>query len=241
MSLAAPFLLLPGHMCDARLWSRVIPNLARNGIGAVSVDFGDGGTISEIARYVLNGAPEAFVAVGFSMGGIVALEIARQAPERLLGLVLADTNPGPDLLDRASARLGQQQRVRSGALRNVVLEDLKPQYFGASGERCVDIRELVLAMALDLGADVFLRQSEALRHRPDARPVLSGIRCPTLLVCGAEDALCPPAWHFTMAEDISRARVAIVEGAGHMLPLERPDEFSAILVDWAGHHFGGKQ
>lgn len=224
---AEPLLLLPGHMCDARLWSAAtIPDQFFH------ADLTHDDRIAGMAARALTEGPPRFIAAGLSMGGIVALEIARAAPERLAGLVLIDTNAGADLPERAAARLAHQQGVRDGHLRDIVGEEMKPAYLAAKNRGRQDLLDLLMAMAEDLGAGVFLRQSEAIRTRPDAHAVLGAIACPTLVMCGAEDRLCPPEWHRDMADAIPGARLEVIDGAGHLPPLEQPALFSNLLVTW---------
>lgn len=223
--------LIPGNMCDGRLWTDGIRSALP---GAVDADTGSDDTIDAMARRAMSAASGPLLPVGFSMGGIVALAIARLAPERVAGLVLLDTNPGADLPERAAARPAQQAAVRSGGLERVVVEELKPNYLAGQNSSDHVLRALLLDMALSLGDDIFISQSEALRTRPDQRMVLGALAVPVLLACGAEDRLCPPAWHRAMAADAARATLHVVEGAGHMLPLERPDQLAAIIADW-GH------
>lgn len=220
-------LLLPGHMCDARLWLwATLPH------PAIHADLTRDDRIGAMAARVLADAPPRFVAAGLSMGGIVALEIARTAPDRLAGLVLIDTNAGADLPERAAARLAHQGRVLGGALREIVGEEMKPAYLAAENRERRDILDLVMAMAEDLGPDVFVRQSEAIRTRPDARGALIGIMCPTLIMCGADDRLCPPEWHRDMAAAIRGAELHVIDGSGHLPPLEQPERFSHFLGAW---------
>jgi pimeloyl-ACP methyl ester carboxylesterase len=193
-----------------------------------------GDTIDALAADVLASSPEKFVLVGFSLGGIVALEVVRQAPQRLLGLVLVDANAGADLPERSRARLDQQQRVREGHLRSVVTEELKPAYLAHENRCRQDLLQLFMEMALDCGPDVFLKQSEALRTRPDARFVLGGIKVPTLVIGGEEDALCPPLWQASLSGAIAGSQLEILKGAGHMTPLEQPARFNSILLGWLG-------
>lgn len=229
---AAPLLLLPGHMCDARLWSTAdLPGADLPGKVAYA-DLTRDDRIAAMAARVLGRAPERFVAMGLSMGGIVALEIARIAPERLAGLVLIDTNAQADLPERSAARIAHQQSVRDGRLRDIVGEEMKPAYLAAENRGRRDILDLLMAMADDLGADVFIRQSEAIRTRPDARAVLGGILCRTLVTCGAEDRLCPPEWHRDMTGAIPGATLHVIDGAGHMPPLEQPERFSHVVTTW---------
>jgi pimeloyl-ACP methyl ester carboxylesterase len=225
-------LLLPGNMCDARLWCGL------EGLPAIHADLTRDDTITAMAARALADNPGALMPIGFSMGGIVALEMARQAPKRIKGLILVDTNAGADLPERAAVRPAQQQRVRGGELARIVADELKPAYLAI--QNCDDpaIRSLVFDMAMGLGEDVFVQQSEALRTRADLAPVLDAFAGPVLLVCGAEDALCPPAWHQAMAARCRNAELRVIAGAGHLAPLEQPQPFKATLVDWLTRHFG---
>lgn len=230
-----PFLRLAGHMCDARLWH------GRDWGGPpLDADLGRDDSIAGMARTALAAAPERFVAVGFSMGGIVALEIARVAPERLAGLVLLDTNPGADTPARRDLRARQQAAVRAGRLEEVVRDELKPNYLAAANRARADLLALTMAMAMDLGPDVFLRQSEALKTRTDNWAALRAFPAPVLVVCGAEDALCPPALHEEIAAAAPCAELHVVEGAGHLLPLEQPRALSARIAGWAARHRSGE-
>lgn len=221
--------LLPGNMCDARLWTAEVRAALP---GAVDADLSRDETIDAMAARALAQVEGPLLPVGFSMGGIVALAMARLAPERIAGLALIDTNPSADLLERAAVRPRQQADVRRGELERVVVEELKPNYLARANRGDVALLALLRDMALTLGADVFVRQSEALRTRPDQRGVLATLAVPVLIACGAEDDLCPPAWHEAMAADARSATLHVVGGAGHMLPLEQPGRLAAILEQW---------
>jgi pimeloyl-ACP methyl ester carboxylesterase len=214
------------------MWIPAVHAVERAGFETSTNLLQAGDTIGALAADVLASAPERFVLVGFSLGGIVALEVARQAPERLLGLVLVDANAGADLAERSRARLEQQQRVREGKLQAVVAEELKPAYLAKENRLRTDLLQLFMEMAQDCGPDVFLKQSEALRKRPDSRFVLGGIKMPTLVIGGEEDALCPPEWQAFLAGAIAGSQLEILKGAGHMSPLEQPALFNSILLDW---------
>jgi pimeloyl-ACP methyl ester carboxylesterase len=221
-------------MCDQRVWASIPSEMRSDGRNIYFADLSTQSSIGQMAKDVLASAPDVpFVAVGFSMGAIVALELARVAPDRIAGLVLIALNASADLPERSAIRPLQQRRVSDGQLAEVVRDELKPNYLALSNKGNSDILRLTMEMAVDLGAEVFVRQSEALRTRPDLRPVLPGIRVPTLLLCGAEDALCPPEWHQTWADRIGpAAELEVVEDAGHLLPLERPARTSDALIGW---------
>ena len=221
--------LLAGNMCDARLWTREVRACLRH---AVDADLSLDDTVDAMARRALAAVEGPLLPVGFSMGGIVALRMADLAPERIAGLVLLDTNAAADLPERAAARPRQQADVRAGALERVVVEELKPNYLAAANRGDAALLDLLRDMAMGLGPDVFVRQSEGLRTRPDQRRVLPTLDVPVLLACGAEDRLCPPDWHRDMAATAPRATLHVVEDAGHMLPLERPDALARHLDRW---------
>ena len=229
--------LLAGNMCDQRVWRDMPCALAPL---AVHADLTRDDTISAMARRTLAESEGMLIPIGLSMGGIVALEMARQAPTRIVGMVLSDTNAGADLPERAAARPKQQERVRDGALETLVADELKPAYLADANRDDQPLRALILQMAVDLGEDVFVRQSEALRTRADLRDVLDMFGGPILLTCGAEDRLCPPEWHHAMAARCANARVEIIDGSGHLLPLEQPGEFWARVTAWLGQHWGMK-
>ena len=230
--MSTPLLLLPGHMCDVRLWSDCAPPLRGAGCTLRFAELTSAASIETLADDALALAPPTFIAVGFSMGGIVALTMARRAPGRVKGLVLIDTTADADGPARLKTRLDLEHRVRAGDLADVVRDDLKPRYFASTTSSDHPARALSFQMAVELGADVFLRQSAALRARIDLRSHLHEIAAPTLLLCGAQDTLCPPTLHDAMAEALPSARVVVVPDAGHMTPLEQPFYFAGAVLRW---------
>lgn len=224
-------LLIPGNMCDARVWPDAV-RAAFDGVTVLDADLTRDGTIAALAARALALTAGPLLPIGFSMGGIVALEMARQAPERICGLVLADANSGADLPERAVVRPAQQARVRGGELATIVADELKPNYLAAANRGDAALKALLFDMAIGLGDDVFCRQSEALRTRADNSAVLDDFAGPVLLLVGAEDALCPPAWHTAVAARARHPTLHIVAGAGHMLPLEQPVAVARHLTDW---------
>lgn len=233
MTMRPTLLLLPGNMCDARLWRGIEPYLEGWPVVCPLLDSDD--SIAGMAERVLADTGGPVIPVGFSMGGIAALMIAALAPERIAALALLDTNASADLPERAAVRPAQQQAVRDGALESIVLDQLMPNYLAAANAGDAGLRALILEMALDLGTDVFVRQSEALRTRPDQRAIVAKLDKPLFLACGSEDRLCPPEWHRRMAGEAADAELHIIEGAGHMLPLEQPDRLGSALKAWLAH------
>ncbi len=177
----------------------------------------------EMARNVLRDAPGEFAMVGLSMGGILAFEIWRQAPQRVTHLGLLDTNPHAESPDRQSMRLEQIAAAASGRLRELATESLKPIYLAAAHRDDDVLLSTILDMVMDLGADVFRSQSLALRSRIDSVSTLGTISCPTLVMCGDEDRICPPVYHQFMAAEIPHARLKIIDSCGHLSSMEQPE------------------
>lgn len=228
--MSEPLLLLPGMMCDDRLFG---PQAAAFG-DEREVFHGDitgASDMSTLAGQVLDEAPDRFALAGLSMGGIVAMEVVRQAPERVTRLALLDTNPRAELPEVKARRAPQIEAVRAGGLARVMREELKPNYL-TEGPRYDEILDLCMAMALDLGPQVFERQSIALRDRPDQQDTLRSVRVPTLILCGREDALCPVERHELMHDLIAGSRLVVVDEAGHMPTLEQPEAVTAAMARW---------
>jgi pimeloyl-ACP methyl ester carboxylesterase len=226
-------LLLPGNMCDARLWAPLGARLDAAGIGWSVGDLATQESIGAMAADMLAPHEGMLLPVGFSMGAIAAVEMARQAPERIAAMALLGFNATADLPERAVIRPRQQADVRAGRLAQVIADELKPHYLAAANRDNEALRTLTMAMAMELGPDVFVRQSEALRTRADLTPVLPTLKMPMLLGCGAEDRLCPPEWHARWRAMIGpRAQVRVFADAGHLLPLEQPDALADVLIGW---------
>lgn len=228
--MAEPLVFLPGMMCDARLFGPQIAELSSEFSLMVS-PVTRGERIEEIASGLLDELPNRFALAGLSMGGIVAMELLRRAPDRITRLALFDTTPLAETPQAATAREPQIVKVRAGRLGQVMREDMLPNYLGPGPYRN-EISELVLDMADALGPDVFVRQSRALQRRRDQQGTLRKCRVPTLVLCGEHDALCPVKRHTFMAELIHGAELRILEGAGHLPTLETPAETTQALRDW---------
>ncbi len=226
--MSEPLILLPGMMCDARLYGPQITALSGHAPRVLSLD---AETTAEMAEAVLAAAPQRFALAGLSMGGIVAMEVMAMAPARVTRLALMDTNPKAESTEVAAARAPQMARVEAGHLAAVMREEMKPNYL-ADGPNRAAILDLVLEMAMACGPGAFLRQSRALMTRPVRQDTLRTVTVPTLILCGAEDRLCPPHRHTLMAELIPHATLRIVPKAGHLPTLEQPVETNAALLDW---------
>lgn len=223
--------LLPGNMCDSRMW-RELPAALFAGAQIIHADLTQDATIEAMAARALKSATGSLLPVGFSMGAIVAVEMARIAPGRIAGLVLSGYNATADLPERAVHRSRQQSEAAAGGLERLLVEDLKPSYLAACNRDDAGMLALLRDMGLSLGPEVFVRQSEALRLRADRRKTLAKLRMPVLFACGLEDRLCPPDWHRQWAEAVPGSRLALVAGSGHMLPLEQPGAFARTIRQW---------
>ena len=184
-----PLVLLPGMMCDARMFAPQIAALGRDREITVG-DITGHDTMHGLATSVLATAPKRFALAGLSMGGIVAMEVVRLAPQRVTRLALLDTNPLAETPVMRDRRTPQIENVKAGRLRAVMRDEMKPNYL-ADGDGKQAILDLCMEMAEDLGAEVFIRQSLALRDRPDQQDTLRAVTVPTLILCGREDRACP--------------------------------------------------
>ena len=230
-------LLLPGLLCDAALWQ---PQLARFGdrLDCRVADLTGAESVAGLARAALDQAPERFALAGLSMGGYVALEILRQAPERVQRLALLDTSARPDSPEQLKRRRGLIALSRRGRF-NGVTPRLLPMLVHAARLEEPALTGIVIAMAERIGRDAFLRQQTAIMARPDSRPILTRITCPTLVLCGRQDALTPPALSEELAAGISGARLEIVEACGHLASLERPEAVNAAFTAWLAPALAG--
>jgi pimeloyl-ACP methyl ester carboxylesterase len=225
-----PLVLLPGMMCDARLFGPQVAALSGRRTLQLAPIVGHD-SMAALAGEILEHAPPGFALLGLSMGGIVAMEILRQAPERVERLALLDTNPRAETPEVQARRAPQIEKARAGGLASVMRDEMKPNYL-ASGPRRGDILDLCMAMALDLGPEVFERQSRALASRPDSQATLAAFRGPALVLMGEDDRLCPRDRHELMHALIPGSRLVVVEGAGHLPTLEQPERTTAELIRW---------
>lgn len=229
--MAVPLLLLPGLLCDARLWRDVLPPLA--GLAEPRVaDLTRADSIAAMARdalAVMEDVPR-FAVAGLSMGGYVGLEIMRRAPGRVTHLALLDTSARPDTPEQTERRQALLALSRQGQFRGVTPR-LLPLLVHASRQQG-PVAEDVMAMAERVGSEAFLRQQTAIMGRPDSRPLLPRIAVPTLIACGEEDALTPPALHEEMAALIPGARLTRFAGSGHLPTMEVPEEAAAAMARW---------
>ncbi|SUS07073.1 Alpha/beta hydrolase [uncultured Defluviicoccus sp.] len=225
-----PLILLPGLLCDGVLWQHQSQALAD--IADVSVaDLTSQETIGAMASQVLAEAPEQFALAGLSMGGYVALEIIRQAPERVARLALLDTNARADRPQQSADRWALIGLARSGEFKGVTRR-LLPLLVHRERVNDEPLANAIFAMAERVGRDAFIRQQRAIMGRPDSRRDLGLIHCPTVVLCGRQDLLTPLAMATEMAEKIPRAVLVAIEECGHLAALEQPQAVSAVLRYW---------
>jgi pimeloyl-ACP methyl ester carboxylesterase len=197
-----PILLVPGLACSPRIFAPVIPALWRFGPVTVANHIRND-NMGAIARRILAEAPPRFALAGHSMGGYIAFEIMRQAPERVAKLALMNTQARPDTPEAGERRRGQIARAKAGEYRGI-LDELFPGFVHPSRRDDAGLRQLVHDMGDDVGPEAFVRQQLAIMSRPDSRPSLAWIRCPTLVLSSDEDNTVPNSLSVEMAESPAR-------------------------------------
>jgi pimeloyl-ACP methyl ester carboxylesterase len=230
MAVKTKLVLVPGLLCTAALWAPQIAALSDIADCTVA-DHTRHDTMEGIARAILAAAPERFALAGLSMGGYVAFEIVRQAPERVERLALLDTGSRADTPERTAARRDLLATAEREGVAHAQ-ELLMPALIYPARLADKALVETILQMAADTGLEAFQRQEAAIIGRPDNRPLLPGIRCPTLVLVGEQDALTPPALAREIAAGIPGARLEVVPDCGHLSTLERPEAVNSALRAW---------
>jgi pimeloyl-ACP methyl ester carboxylesterase len=225
-----PTVLIPGLLCTPRLYAEQIPALWSLGPVTIANHTHDD-SMRGVARRVLASAPAKFALVGLSMGGYVAFEILRQAPERIAKLALLDTTARPDTPEQTELRRRQIEMARDGRFPGIA-QLLFPRFVAPARHDDRALQAAVRGMAEATGAEAFIRQQTAIMGRADSRPDLPAIACPTLVVVGADDALTPPDRAAEIAAAIPRSRHVVVPDCGHLSTLEQPAAVTALLVDF---------
>ncbi|KPF41437.1 alpha/beta fold hydrolase [Rhizobium sp. AAP43] len=221
-------LLVPGFMATKALWEDVAADFEK--VGPLTyADLSEGTSISDMAERAIEAAPETFALIGFSMGGYVAREIVRKFPDRVQTLVLIATSARADTPEQAlrKSRAADQLRASSyaGLSRGTVSQSLHPDR-ATNGEMIDRVRQ----MSIDLGKDAFLRQTVQTRKSDLDR--LDEISCPTLIIAAAEDRLRSLEEAEELQAGISGAELCVIQGSGHMLPIEMPQALVGVVVPW---------
>lgn len=231
-----PLVVLVGTVCDERLFEPL-----KGHLGDQPVLFGEmSGARSAAGQacQILKRAPERFALAGFSLGGIVALEITAQAPERVLGLALIDTTPRPDPKANAANRRALAKKAHEEGMDGYILDTWSKLVSPANLDDKV-LKATILDMARRAGPDVLDSQTEIAINRADSRPRLSAIAVPTLIAAGEDEAVCPLEVHHEMVEAIPGAVMVTIEKAGHFAPLENPAALASHMQNWLGRVQGG--
>jgi len=230
MTAALPLVLVPGLLCDAELWAHQRQHLA-DIAGMTVADTLQDDSITDMARRLLENAPPRFALAGLSMGGYIALEAVRQAPERIARLALVDTSARLDRPELAARRRGLIELAQKGKFRGVTPR-LLPMLIHPGRLQDTALVETITRMAENTGRDAFIRQQTAILNRPDARTRLAAIRAETIVICGRQDAITPQEVAEEMAAGIPGAHLHILGDCGHLAPLERPELVTSLFRTW---------
>ncbi len=229
-----PLVLLPGTLCDERVFAPMLACLQSHIPGLHSHVFKTDrySTMAELVEGILRHAPEHFALLGFSLGGIAALPIAAAAPERVRGLALLDSTALPVPEAQVADRRAQIAQASHLGLRTYLDQHLWPQYITAAHPSNTALREQLHQMAASLGLEALHRQTELALTRPDARPLLPSLTMPAFVLAREEDRRCPPDVQHALAAALPNAVLAIVPGAGHFALMEKPDTVAAHVAAW---------
>jgi pimeloyl-ACP methyl ester carboxylesterase len=223
-------ILLPGLLCDAALWQAQVARFADR-FDVTVADLTRDDSLRGMAGRVLAAAPERFALAGLSMGGYVAQEIVREAPGRVTRLALLDTSARPDTPEQVERREALIKLAQTGKFKGVTPR-LLPLLIHPDRLQDAALTGTVMAMAERVGQTAFLNQQRAILRRPDGRPALPRIACPTVVVCGRNDALTPLAYSEEIVAAVPDARLVVVEASGHLPALERPDAVNQAFETW---------
>ncbi|MTI42854.1 pimeloyl-ACP methyl ester carboxylesterase [Roseibium hamelinense] len=226
-----PIVFVPGLLCTEAVFAPQIASLADTPIMVANHSRHE--TISDIARDILNSAPAEFTLVGLSMGGYIAMDILRTAPQRVSKLILMDTNARPDTADQTKRReflIGLTQKKGFHKVPHL----LYPGFVHKSREEDFTLRQTVVNMAMDTGSEAFIRQKRAIIARPDSRPHLPAIKCPTLIIVGDGDTLTPPQLAEEIHGLIPGSQLTLIENSGHLPTLEQPEHTTTVVRNWLG-------
>lgn len=225
-----PVLIIPGFMCDARVVAQMVASISTDRAVQIALPT-HGETIEEMAEAILMHAPPSFALIGHGLGGVVAMAMASEAPERVERLALMGTHPLKEAPSEAGAREARIVTAKGGRVADAVLEEI-PSGSLAPGHGKLRVQNEMRAMAEALGAAVFERQSRALMRRKDRQRSLRELRMPTKIIAGRHDGWSPLRRQEFMAELIPDAEFEVIDEAGHYPMLEAPEALNASLDRW---------
>jgi pimeloyl-ACP methyl ester carboxylesterase len=228
--LKQPLLLLSGLLCDEAIWAD-IPDRVRDAANVRIISFRGFSSIPSMAEHVLETAPERFAVAGHSMGGRVALELVRSAPQRISGLALLNTGVHA-VRDGEPQSRGRLLRLAYEHGMAALAAEWLPPMMARDAARSAELMQRLMAMVERSTPDSYAGQIHAMLNRPDALSVLSTIAVPTLLLSGSDDTWSPISQHETMRRRIPHATLFEIHGAGHMAPVERPNAVALALREW---------
>ncbi|MBO1909822.1 alpha/beta fold hydrolase [Sporosarcina sp. 6E9] len=231
MSKRIPLIFLPGTLCDARLWQYQMESL--EGIADITVgNISRKDSIKALAMDVLSEAPQEFALAGLSLGGIVALEIMRIAPERVTKLALLDTNPYPPKIEQRRIWDRYFEMITNNQFMDITKKHLLPVLIHPDQQNDKELVSVILRMAETVGEEAYINQLKAVMNRNDQTSILPTISCPTTIIVGKEDQICPVHMSVYMATTIPGSNIKIIENAGHLITLEQPEIVNKYLREW---------
>lgn len=222
--------LIPGLACTARLFEPQISALSTDR-NIVVADHRQDDSMAAIAQRLLRNAPDRFALAGLSMGGYVALEVMRQAPERVSRLALLDTTARPDTPETRQNRERQIALAEAGRFEDI-FTSLWPRLVHADRQSDKALQEIMFGMMRETGPEAFIRQQRAIMGRPDSRPLLPGTEIPTLILVGEGDVITPPEVAREMADLVEWASLTVIPESGHSSTLEQPERVTHALRLW---------
>lgn len=223
-----PLVLIPGLMADARMF---LPQMVRLGADRAMMVVlpTTGETVEQMSEAILPALPPKFALLGHGLGGDIALDLIRRAPDRVTRVILLATDPLPEPPASAAAREARIVAARSGRLAQAMREEIPPAAL-ADTEWRAEILALVQDMALGLGEGVFLRQSRALQRRPDQQKTMRRVKLPALVIAGQADTLVTMRRSDFTAGLMPFGKLQVIEGAGHLASLEQPEAVSEAIA-----------
>ena len=223
--------LIPGTLCDASLFENQLTGMSDLANCQV-VDCSRCDSLVDMATLILSEVEENFALLGFSYGGIIAFEIMRRASQRVTKLILLNTNFKVPSEATVTSQKKYLKMVETGDFRKITTDFTKDSMLHPKNAKCLEIREKVLRMALNVGELGFINQVKSQLNRPDSTDDLPKINCPTLIISGREDQICPPILHEEMARLIPNSTLVIIGECGHLIPLEQPKILNETIRKW---------